>query len=142
MARIGQSFGRNVAGIGGNVSLGLLLGMLPVFGKFLGVPLEVRHVTLSTGSLAFAGSALGAEATVQTHYLLAAAGIVLIGALNFGVSFALALAVALRASARWQRGTRSFTADLMAGLAKRIRRNPLEFLFPPRATPEATPTDH
>jgi site-specific recombinase len=40
----------NVAALGGNVSLGILLGMEPVIATFFGLPLEVRHVTLSTGS--------------------------------------------------------------------------------------------
>src|SRR5262249_12052797 len=41
----------NISGFGGNVSLGFLLGMVPVLGVFFGLPLDVRHVTLSTGSL-------------------------------------------------------------------------------------------
>ena len=38
----------SAAGFGGNVSLGFLLGMTPVAGMFFGLPLDVRHVTLST----------------------------------------------------------------------------------------------
>src|SRR5262249_15489799 len=50
---------KHSADIGGNITLGLLLGVTPVIGVMFGVPLEVRHITLSTGSLAFAGSSLG-----------------------------------------------------------------------------------
>jgi site-specific recombinase len=120
------------------VTLGCLLGIVPTLGVLFGVPLDVRHVTLSTGSLAFAACAIGADAIVQTDYLFAVAGIVVIGALNFGVSFALALNVALRASDRWRLGTRSFVGVLTTALAKRILRNPLEFVFPPRATSTST----
>jgi hypothetical protein len=52
-ARLSRWFAHNVSGLGGNISIGLLLGMLPVFGKFLGLPIDVRHVTLSTGQLAW-----------------------------------------------------------------------------------------
>lgn len=52
MQRAAQWFERNVAGLGGNVALGVLLGMTPVVATFFGLPLDVRHVTLSTGTLA------------------------------------------------------------------------------------------
>src|SRR6185503_9029508 len=88
---------RNIAGVGGNTSLGLLLGMTPVMGKFFGLPLDVRHVTLSTGALTLSLAALGPAALSTEAFWAAALGIVIIGILNFGVSFVLALAVALRA---------------------------------------------
>ena len=37
---------RNIAGLAGNVSLGLLLGIVPSVAIFFGLPLDVRHVTL------------------------------------------------------------------------------------------------
>ena len=39
----------NISGVAANVSLGLLLGLVPVVLTFVGIPLDVRHVTLSTG---------------------------------------------------------------------------------------------
>ena len=57
---IATALERNVAALGGNVSLGFLLGMVPVVALFFGLPLEVRHVTLSTGQLALASWAHGA----------------------------------------------------------------------------------
>ncbi len=135
--RFAHAVGTGAASVGGSVTLGCLLGIVPTLGVLFGLPLNVRHVTLSTGSLAFAGSALGAEAITQTGYLMAIAGIVLIGSLNFGVSFVLALGVALRASERWRLGTTTFVRDLTTALAKRIFRDPLEFLLPPRPPPRA-----
>jgi site-specific recombinase len=44
----------NVSGMAANVSLGMMLGLVPALLGFLGLPLEVRHVTLSTGQLAAA----------------------------------------------------------------------------------------
>ncbi len=117
-----------VGGIGGNVTLGFLLGMLPVIGKFLGLPLEVRHVTLSTGGLTLAVSSLGASDAWHHGLLPAAGGIAIIASLNFGVSFLMALAVALRARAVEHGGARLFRAVLA-----RFFRRPGEFFFPPKA---------
>jgi site-specific recombinase len=123
---------RNVSGFGGNISLGVLLAMTPIFGKFFGLPLDVRHVTLSTGALTFSLSSLGGSAG-WGEIIAAGIGIAIIGSLNFGVSFALALAVALRArqverSDRWR---------LLASLFATFFRSPLQFFLPPK-DPEHT----
>jgi site-specific recombinase len=125
-AFIGRAFSRNLAGIGGNISLGLLLGMTPVFGKFFGLPLDVRHVTLSTGALVFAGSALGTEA-FELGAVSAMLGIAAIGTLNFGVSFVLAMLVALRA----RDVNRLDRMRLLRAIFARVRSHPREFLLPP-----------
>jgi len=118
----------NIAGIAGNLGLGFLLGMLPVVLHFFGVPLEVRHVTLSTGQLFAAVAVLGWGTCLTAAFWLAVAGIAVIGALNLGVSFALALWVALRA-----RGIDKPTqAALNAAVFRRLGREPLSFLFPKR----------
>jgi site-specific recombinase len=126
MRWLGRAFAHQIAGLGGNVSLGFLLGMMPVCGKFLGVPLEVRHVTLSTGALTLAMCTLGKGAVHHGSFWAAAAGIAIIAVLNFGVSFALALKVALRA-----RGVEHAGLRLLRAVARRWLRAPLEFLVPP-----------
>ena len=87
----------NVSSIVGNVSLAILLGMMPVIAQFFGLPLDVRHVTLSTATLAAAVSSLGWEAMTTPQFWLACAGIFAIGVLNVGVAFSCSLALALRA---------------------------------------------
>jgi site-specific recombinase len=127
MGWLSRIFARNVSGFGGNVTLGVLLAMTPVMGKFFGLPLEVRHVTLSTGALSLGIASLGAAADL--HAVLGAAlGIAIIGCLNFGVSFVLALTVALRArqverSDRWR---------LLVSVLATFVRSPLQFFVPPR----------
>lgn len=121
---------RQVAGIGGVVALGILLGMSPVIGQFFGLPTEVRHVTLSSAALALAAASdvvsHGAHVLLRQDYLYAALGILCILAANFGVSFALALWVAFRA-----RGVRSRELGLLLrALGTRLRRSPFEFLVP------------
>jgi site-specific recombinase len=122
---LARQLSHGVSGIGGNVSLGFLLGMVPVFGKFLGLPLEVRHVTLSTGGLTLAASSLGVHADGLAAAMV---GIACIGLLNFGVSFVLALGMALRARTVEHVGRR-----LLQRVLVRLFRSPLEFFFPPKS---------
>lgn len=120
-------FTKHVAGFGGSVALGVMLGMIPAFAKFMGLPLDVRHITLSTGSLVFAVKALGAGAIAAPATLWAIAGIACIGLMNFGVSFAFALAVAFRArEVPLSRGFR-----LLGAVLWRFVRSPFEFVYPP-----------
>ncbi len=140
MGKIADFIVNHAAGIGGNVTLGFLLGMVPVFGAFFGLPLEVRHITLSTGSLAFSGCTLGIGAVTAG----ACVGIVIIGLCNFGVSFALALAIALRA----RDVTGRERLHLAAAVLKRFLRHPTLFFYPPKhpigaaTPPTGTPAVH
>src|SRR5262249_7448678 len=43
-ARLAAALERNSAGWGTNVALGFLLGFAPAFGRFFGIPFDVRHV--------------------------------------------------------------------------------------------------
>jgi site-specific recombinase len=122
MRWIARQLKHGISGIGGNVAIGFLLGMTPAIGKFFGIPLQVRHVTLSTGSLTLALAARGG----LEGALAPALGILCILALNFGVSFALALGVAMRARAVEHGGVRLF-----ASVLRRFLRSPGAFFFPP-----------
>jgi len=129
------------AGFGGSVALGVILGMVPIFGKFTGLPLDVRHITLSTGGLTLSMHSVGISGVGWSAFILAVLGIAIIGLLNFGVSFALALVVALRARdvPRGERRT------LPGAVIRRFFRHPLDFFFPPKeraATEPALPPTH
>lgn len=124
MGRIADFVANQSAGIGGNCTLGFLLGMTPIMGAFFGLPLDVRHITLSTGSLTFAGCSLGMGAVTGA----ACIGIACIGLLNFGVSFVLALLVALRA----KEVTGRERVQLAFAVARRFVRHPMQFFFPPK----------
>jgi site-specific recombinase len=112
--------------------------MVPVFAKFVGLPLDVRHVTLSSGSLTLSMSSLGLEGAGTGPFVMAALGIAIIGLLNFGVSFALALVVALRARdvPRGERRT------LPVAVLRHFFRKPLAFFYPPKEDPGAAPAGH
>ena len=118
----------NVSGLAGNVSLGMMLGLVPALLGFVGLPVEVRHVTLATGQLAAAASTLGWPVLASPIFWWCVAGIAVIGILNLGVSFYLAFKVALRS-----RGVQvKDRGRIAAALRTRLRRAPLSFLWPPR----------
>jgi site-specific recombinase len=123
----------NISGLAANISLGFMLGLVPVFAQFFGLGLDVRHVTLSAGQLTAAAFALGPEVLRQPDFWWAAAAVLFIGPLNLTVSFYLAFRLALQAQA-----ISSVNRKLIgAAIRRRLRAAPLSFLRPPRAQPEA-----
>ena len=117
---------RNIGGWSTSVVLGYLLGFTPVVGAFFGVPLDVRHVTLSTGTLALAGARFGTAGLGDRWFLYAVLGIVVVFILNLSVSFLIALFVALRAydisrSEQWL---------ILRSIAAQALRSPLRFVVP------------
>jgi site-specific recombinase len=130
-ARLAAGFQRAASGLGASVSLGFLLALVPVVGRFFGLTLDVRLVTFALGQLALAGGALGADAVLRPDFLAALAGVGLTGLLNFAVSFSLALGVAARARDVSTRETLPFLRAVLLLLVS----NPRSFFLPPRATP-------
>lgn len=80
--------------IAANISLGMLLGFTPQYLKFMGIPLEVRHITLSAGNFAASLPFINFESLSWIHIADPILGLLLIGILNIAVSFSLALALA------------------------------------------------
>ncbi len=119
-----------ITGIAGNISLGFFLGVLPEILKFLGIPLEVRHVTLSTGALAASIPTLGIEALKSPEFIRAALGILLIGTLNLGISFLLALTVAFKA----KKISSHRKALIYESVLKRFYQKPFSFFIPKSST--------
>jgi site-specific recombinase len=117
----------NVVGIVGNVSLAFLLGLGPVILQFLSIPLDVRHVTLSSGSLAAAAMTLPSGVFETTEFWFAVFGVLLMGALNLLVSFFLAMFLAIRAR-KIQAPERKL---IYQALFDRLRYRPLSFVWPP-----------
>lgn len=124
--KISHFFAHNISGFGGNVSLGFMLGMVPPLGIFFGLPLDVRHVTLSTGSFTFALSSLGLSGIDKFDVIMACLGIVAIGLLNLSVSFWLAMSVAIRARKIQSVGRKK----IRVAIFKRLIASPLEFFYP------------
>ncbi len=127
LRRFADAIERNASGWGTNVSLGFLLGMTPSIGHFLGLPLDVRHVTLSTGTMALAAESLDYRWFGEGGIARALAGIAVMFVLNLSVSFGLSLASAARAYGLPRRDL----GELLRRLGRRFLRSPGEFLLPP-----------
>jgi len=117
---------RHFSGVVGYTCLGLLLGLLPFVGVFAGVPMEVRHITLAGASLAYDVSSLAWSGPVPWRALAwALLGLAATGLLNFGVSFALGVWLALRARNLDNVGRKK----LISALWRELRRYPARFLW-------------
>jgi len=126
--RVGSWWRRNVSGVAANVSLGMMLGLVPALLGFFGLPLDVRHVTLASGQVAAATATLGADVLAMPALWWAVGGVAVTGLLNVAVSFWLAFRVAMRS-----RGVRlNERARINAAIRRRMRQRPGQFLFPPR----------
>jgi site-specific recombinase len=127
--RVAAALERNAAGWGTNVALGFLLGFAPAVGRFFGIPFDVRHVTLSTGTLALSAAGLGEQWFLGGWFLRALGGIAVMFVLNLTVAFTLSLVNAARAF--------EMTNDELLGVLKHVlshfRKNPLSFVLPPKS---------
>lgn len=135
LARWAESLAANGSGWATNVSLGFMLGMTPAIGHFLGLPLDVRHVTLNSGILSLASASLGQRWFGEGAFLLGIAGVGVMFVLDLAVSFLLALVTAARA---YELPARENTA-LLRALYRHFRSAPLDFVIPPREEREERP---
>lgn len=81
----------------GNIVISAFLAFPNVLGKITGLPLDIRHVTLSTGSITFAFNALNWDLRLWPLMVSMVLSILVMGVLNFGVSFYCALKLAATA---------------------------------------------
>ncbi|MFN7957621.1 MAG: hypothetical protein U0P46_04750 [Holophagaceae bacterium] len=130
-AALGRFVHRHVSGFVGYSALGGLLVFVPMAFAFAGIHFEVRHVTLQSAALALASASLWAQGALSwVDALWGLLGIAFIGALNFTVSFALALWTALRARGLSGRASRR----LWWSILKAFNREPGRFLSAPASS--------
>lgn len=117
----------HAAGSVGFIVLGFLLGGMPIVFELFGIPLEVRHVTLSAASLGYAldGQLVYGHLT-RAATVAAFSGVALVGLLNIVTSFALSFLLAVRA--RNIAGAQS--NRFLREVGKELLSKPLAFLFP------------
>lgn len=127
LRRFGNYLRGNLGSLAGNISLGFLLGFPSFFGNIFGVALDIRHITISTAHYAI--GIYGTRFDPDVYQLTGAlAGIVVIGLMNFLVSFSLAFWVAIRS-----RNIR-FGGYLRIPyyILKYFRTHPKDFVYPPK----------
>lgn len=135
IARLGQARAQrwalywrsHISAFASNISLGLMLGLVPPIAAFVGLPLDVRHITLSTGQLAAAIASQGFGVVETGTFWACLFGLAAIGTLNIAVSFFLAFRVALRS-----RGIRlADRSRIHRAIRARLSHKPLSFVLPP-----------
>jgi site-specific recombinase len=119
----------HVSGFASNISLGLLLGLVPAFASFFGLGIEVRHVTLSAGQIAAAAACLGYGVLSTPSFWWASAAIPLVATMNLSVSFFLAFRLALLA----QNVSSVDRSRIRKAITYRLRKSPLSFLWPDKS---------
>jgi site-specific recombinase len=131
-ARLAAFCRSNVAGVVGNITLGLMLGLVPAILTAFAFTFEVRHVTLSAGSIGVALGVLGMDALKLPELWWAVAGVGSMAILNVAVSFALAFYMAVKSRDLRRNAVRS----LRGAVWQRVFRHPLELVWPSKAAPE------
>jgi site-specific recombinase len=123
----------NISGLAANVSLGLMLGLVPPLLMFFGLGADVRHVTLVMGQLAAAVAALGWGVFVELGFWMALLAALLVGPINLAVSFYLAFRLALKA----QNVSEVNRQRIQKAIVFRFKRAPRSFFWPPTEREEA-----
>lgn len=119
--------GNNLGALTGNLFFGIMLGSIGQLGAFFGLPIDIRHITFSSANFAFA--LIGLEHQMSWQVVTTSlTGIVCIGLVNLGVSFNLAILVALRS-----RRVSFVQERTLTGLVwRRFVTSPRDFFLPPK----------
>ncbi len=127
LIRLADYIDHNLGSLAGNFFFGIFLGVTGTIGYLLGLPLDIRHITFSSGNFGIALYTLGPELT-SYDILTSCLGIAGIGFMNFIVSFGLALFVAIKS----RRTKFRFTRKLFGNLARLFFSHPADFFFAPK----------
>jgi len=116
----------------GNISLGFMLGMSSIVNKIMGLPFDIRHITISAGNVSVALYGLGIRSVSGAYLASIFFGVLVIGFLNFLVSFSLAFIVAVRSRGIQLRDYPEF----LGILGRYFLKKPLDFIRPRRQLSE------
>ncbi|MEJ8597468.1 recombinase [Riemerella anatipestifer] len=92
---ISAFYSKNWAGVVSNFWFGVFLGATAPIGNFLGLDLDIRHITFAAGNLALAIYGKGFDIDMGTFWI-SFITVFLIGFFNFIVSFGLSMSLAFR----------------------------------------------
>jgi site-specific recombinase len=127
--RLSKWYEKKWAGIISNFWFGVFMGSTASIGVFLGLNLDIRHITFASGNLALGLYGESFEAGFWVIFW-AVVGIGLIGLINFMVSFSLSLGLAFRSKRLPVRELR----PVIASIWKHAKDKPVEFFFPHNST--------
>jgi len=126
-AKVASWLEKKWPGIISNFWFGVFMGSTHSVGMFLGLNLDIRHITFASGNIAL--GAFGADfALTLSTWIWCFIGLILIGFFNFIVSFSLSLGLALRS-----RNIPIFEVfSLQKSVWTHFKKYPTHFFFPPR----------
>lgn len=127
LGRVANYVENNLGALAGNFYFGCLLGAMSAIGVLFGLAFDIRHIAFSSAFVGYATVALDFALTWQAA-LYAALGLFLIGMVNLGVSFSLALYVAMKSRKVKFRQWRL----LIKKFAHRINHQYGDFVLPPK----------
>ena len=123
--KLSDFYTKHWAGIISNFWFGIFLGVIAPLGVFLGLYLDIRHITFSAGNFALALYGKGFDIDTYT-FVISLVTIFLIGAFNFIVSFGLSMLLAFR-SRKVNFGELTI---IHKTILKYFIKNPLRFFIP------------
>lgn len=133
--RIAAYLRHNLGALAGSFYFGIMLGSMGTIGEILGLPLDIRHIAFATANFAYALIGLDFQVSWQV-WVISIFGIAAIGLTNLGVSFSLALMLALKS-----RGVQfRLWLPLLKLILQHLRKHPRDFFWPPSSI-AVTPTD-
>lgn len=125
--KLSNWFNRNWPGVVSNGWFGAFLGCTGSIGIFLGLDIDIRHITFASGNFALALYGKGFNVS-SNIYFWSIFGIIIIGFFNFIVSFSLSLFLAMRSR---NIPFKEFKLVNRA-IIQRFKKYPLTFFFPPK----------
>lgn len=125
---ISEYYARNWAGIVSNFWFGIFLGITGPIGIFLGLDLDIRHITFAAGNIALGFYGKGFVVDPYTVWV-SVTTVFLIGFFNFAVSFGLSTLLAFRSRKVNMQEIRLIFREIFRYFMK----NPLRFFLPIRS---------
>lgn len=127
--KISDYYARNWAGIVSNFWFGVFLGITGPIGLFLGLDLDIRHITFAAGNVAL--GFYGKNFEVDSYTIgISIFTVFLIGFFNFAVSFGLSMILAFRS----RKVNFGEVQEIYKEIFRYFMRNPLRFFLPIKST--------
>ncbi|WP_306351485.1 site-specific recombinase [Flavobacterium sp. '19STA2R22 D10 B1'] len=125
--KIAEIYEKKWAGIISNFWFGVFMGSTASIGLFLGLDLDIRHITFASGNLAL--GLYGAHYNVELSMIIwGVVGIGVIGLVNFLVSFSLSMGLAFRS----RNIPLSELRFVISSIWSYFKKKPSHFFFPPK----------
>lgn len=130
-AKLAAIYEKKWAGIISNFWFGVFLGSTASIGLFLGLDLDIRHITFASGN--FALGLFDRNFQVEASVILwSTIGVILIGLVNFMVSFGLSLGLAFRS----RNIPLSEIRFVIGAVLRHFKHRPISFFFPTKKREE------